>query len=300
MGTTSTLVDLSTHLADIVETMAASVIQVQGGRRPSSGVVYAADTILTTTRGLGREESPIVRTPDGRSVRTELSGWDPATGLAVLKGPELGLEPAAIAELPVRTGELALAIGRSWSNAITASAGLVAVIGGPLKTGRGQSIEQIIRTTAPMHSGFAGGAFVTAGGRLAGVATAASIRGLGVVIPASIAWETAAAVLQHGRPRLGYLGVGGQTVGLDRRQQAVAGRERAVLVVGVSPDSPADAAGVLTGDCLLELDGHPIASPDELLGLLVGARVGQTVVLRVIRGGVIVDLQVTVGERRPA
>src|SRR6186713_1126851 len=99
---------------------------------------------------------------------------------------------------PPRVGHLALAIARSWSNALTASAGIVAVIGGPLPTGRRRAIDEVIRTTAPMHDGFSGGAFVDAGGALIGVTTAARIRGLGVVIPASIAWKTAATVLEHG------------------------------------------------------------------------------------------------------
>ena len=94
-----------------------------------------------------------------------------------------------------RVGQLAVAVARSWSNNVTASAGIVSIIGGPLATGRRRSIEEVIRTTAPMHDGFAGGAFLGPDGGLLGIATAAAIRGLGVVIPAKIAWASAAAVL---------------------------------------------------------------------------------------------------------
>ena len=71
--------------------------------------------------------------------------------LAVLRTEGLALAPAAVAESPARVGHIALAVARSWSNALTASAGIVAVIGGPLRTGRGRELEQVIRVTAPLH-----------------------------------------------------------------------------------------------------------------------------------------------------
>jgi S1-C subfamily serine protease len=295
---TSSLVELSNQIADIVAAVAPSVVQVQGGARPASGVVYAPDVILTTIRALGREDGLHIRTLEGAQADAELTGWDPATGLAIIKGTGLKLQPVATSDTPARVGEVAIAIGRSWSNVATATMGIVAIVGGPLRTGRGRSIDQVIRTTAPMHGGFAGGAFVNAAGRVAGIATAATIRGLGVVIPTAIAWPTAASVLQHGRPKLGYLGLSGQPVRLDRRQRDVAGRPEAMLVLAVSPDGPADAAGVQVGDAIVTFDGQAVSSPDDLIGLLSGDRVGRTAPLRVIRGGSAVDLQVVVAERK--
>jgi S1-C subfamily serine protease len=293
----TTLLTISNQMADTVETIAPAVVQVQGRRRPASGVVYANDVVLTMARALGREDGLHVRTADGRTLDAELAGWDPATGLAVLRAPGLGVAPAAVAEIPARVGHLALAVARSWSNALTASAGVVSVIGGPLPTGRGRSIDQVIRTTAPMHDGFAGGAFADVTGRAIGIATAAEIRGLGVVIPAAIAWKTAAHVLEHGRSKRGYLGLAGQPVSLPDRQRGTDGREQALLVVGVTPGSPAEAAGLLVGDVMLEFDGHPVDAPDDLLELLTGDRVGTTVPVRVRRGAAIQELTVQVGER---
>src|SRR5207244_7968303 len=109
-------------------------------------------------------------------------------------------------------GHLALAVARSWSNAVTATAGIVSVIGGPLPTGRRRAIDEVIRTTAPMHDGFAGGAFLDTSGGLIGIATASEIRGLGVVIPAAIAWQTGATLLAHGGLKRGFLGIAGQPV----------------------------------------------------------------------------------------
>jgi S1-C subfamily serine protease len=293
----STLATLSNELADAVDRAAVFVVQVQGRRQPASGVVYAADVVVTTMRALGREDGLHIRTPDGRTFDAELAGWDPATHLAVLRAPGLDTGPATVATSPARVGHIALAVARSWSNVLTASHGIVAVIGGPLRTGRGREIDQVIRTTAPMHSGFAGGAFVDTGGQLIGIATAAEIRGLGVIIPASIAWKAADDVLRHGKLKRGYLGVAGQAVRLSDRQRDAAGADQGLLIVGLVAGSPAESAGLLVGDIVISFDGEAIAAPERLLDLLVGDRVGRSVPVRVLRGGAAQDIAVTVGER---
>jgi S1-C subfamily serine protease len=295
--TTDLLTTFSNQLADTVAAAAPSIVQVQGRRRPASGLVYADDVVLTTVRALGREDGLRVRRDDGRAFDAELAGWDPTTSLAALRVPGLGVQAIVPSAAPARVGHLAVAVARSWSNAVTASAGLVSVIGGPLPTGRRRAIDEVIRTSAPMHDGFAGGAFLDAGGRLIGVPTAASIRGLGVVIPVAIAWKTAETVLAHGKLKRGYLGIAGQPVALPDSQRGADGRDHALLVVGVTNGSPAAAAGVLVGDVLVDFDGHAIESPEDLLDLLVGDRVGREVRIRVMRGGAAFELAVTVGER---
>lgn len=298
------LTDFSNQIAEIVASAAPSVVQVRGRRTPASGLVYGDGIVVTTMRALGREDGLHVRVHDGTLLDAELAGWDPTTSLAALRVPGLtgrALQPAAT---PARVGHLALAVARSWSNAVTASAGIVSVIGGPLPTRRRRAIDQVIRTTAPMHSGFAGGALLDASGGLLGVATAAEIRGLGVVIPAAIAWKATAGVLEHGGVRRGYLGVAGQPVKLpdnQRRAGALGDRDEALLVVGVTPDGPAARAGVLVGDIIVAFDGQPVESPEDLLDLLTRDRVGRAVAVDLLRAGAPADLKITVGERpRPA
>jgi S1-C subfamily serine protease len=290
------LTTLSNAMADAVATAAPSVVQVQGRRRPASGLVYADGIVVTTMRAIGREDGLRVRRGDGEIVSAELAGWDPTTTLAVLRVGSLAAPPAKPAAAPPRVGQLALAVGRSWSNVVSASAGIVAVIGGPLRTGHRRAIDQVFRTTAPMHDGFAGGAFLDTAGALLGVATSTAIRGTAVVIPASIAWSTVAAVLEHGSPKRGYVGIAGQPVALPEGQQA-SGRTRALLVAAVTSAGPAAKAGVLVGDLIIALDGHDVASPEELFDLLLGDRVGRQVPLRVLRGGTELELPLTIGER---
>jgi S1-C subfamily serine protease len=118
-----------------------------------------------------------------------------------------------------------------------------------------------------------------------------------VVIPASIAWQTTAGVLEHGGLKRGYLGISGQTARLAANQKDAIGRDEALVVVGVPQGSPAAAAGLLVGDVLFELDGHAVGSPEHLLDLLAGYRVGREAALRVLRGGAATDVRVTIGER---
>ncbi|HEV8395897.1 MAG TPA: trypsin-like peptidase domain-containing protein [Vicinamibacterales bacterium] len=291
------ITELSNELADAVANAAPSVVQVHGRRRPASGLVYADGIVVTTMRAVGREDGLRVRTHAGDTLDATLAGWDPATSLAVLKVPGLTAAPFTPSATTVRVGHVALAVARSWSNAVTASAGIVAVIGGPLPTGRRRAIDQVIRTTAPMHDGFSGGAFLDASGALIGMTTAAAIRGFGVVIPAAIVWKTAAHVLEHGGSARGYLGIVGQPIRFPEGQAAANGREGGLLVSSVAPDGPAAKAGVLIGDVVLALDGAPVASPEDLLDLLTGSRVGQTATLQLLRGGSPTDVQVTIGAR---
>jgi len=291
----SSLSAFSNQLADAVEAAARSVVQVHGRRQPASGVVYADGVIVTTTRAIGREDGLTVRTPDGRTVEAELAGWDPATHLVALRAPGLDLPAAIPATTAPRVGHLAVAVARSWSNALTASTGIVSVIGGPLPTGRGRAIDEIIRTNATMHRGFAGGAFADTSGRLLGIATAAEIRGLGVIIPASIAWFTTANLLKHGRAKRGHLGVAGQAVRLSAAQAGIGGPAAGVLVVQVIEGSPAERAGLLVGDVLTALNDIALDSPGRLLEALGGLG-GQTATLRVLRGTAASDVSVALGE----
>jgi len=288
--------ELSNQIADLVARFAPSVVQVEGHGRPATGLVYGDDVVITTARAVGRDEHPRVRRHDGEVLNAEIAGWDPATRVVVLKAEGLNLPALTAGELP-RVGELAVAVARSWSNGITATAGLVSIIGGPLPTGRRRTLEQVIRTSAPMHEGFAGGGLLSVDGRLLGLTTAAAIRGLGVVIPAGIAWSTAAELLRRGTLKRGYLGIAAQPARVSDKQKGVAGVDRALLVVDVKADTPADAAGLFGGDLLLSLDGQSLSSPDELLDLLVGERVGKSIAARVLRGGVVTDLVVTAAER---
>jgi S1-C subfamily serine protease len=285
-------------LAAIVDIAAPLVVQVQGGRQPVSGVVYDSNAIVTSAHGIGREDGLKIRSNGSdTSVEADLAGWDPATGLAILRTRAAICAAApARGEREPRAGEIVMAVGRSWSNAVTASTGIVAVVGGPLRTGRRRQIPRVFRITARVHDGFAGGGIFDASGRLTGIATASAIRGFGVGIPVSIAWAAAAQVLASGTPRRGFVGLAAQRAELPASQRS-GELSHALVVVGVTPSSPAEAAGILVGDVILEFDGRPLERPDDLLDVLIARQVGESVVARILRGGSERRVTVTIAER---
>jgi S1-C subfamily serine protease len=249
--TNDLLSSFSNQLAEAVSGASPAVVQVQGRRRPASGLVYADNVVLTTVRALGREDGLHVRRDDGQTFEAELAGWDPATSLAVLRVTGLGTAAIAPATATPRVGHLALAVARSWSNAVTASGDRVGDRRSP-RTGRRHAIDQVIRTSAPMHDGFAGGAFVDTAGALLGVATAGKIRGLGVVVPVSIAWKQRQR-FSAGR-RAGTSGSPDNPSAFEN-QRAANGRSRLARRECHRRQSRREA-GVLVGD--VRLDGQAI------------------------------------------
>src|SRR6186997_256152 len=108
--TNELLTSFSDNFADIVDRAAPSVVQVQGRRRPASGLVYDSNVVLTTVRAVGRDARLRVRRHDGQTLDAELAGWDPATGLAVLRVGGLDVAPVTVSEDTARVGHIAVAV----------------------------------------------------------------------------------------------------------------------------------------------------------------------------------------------
>lgn len=291
------LSDYSNQLASLVDRTAASVVQVRGRHaRPSTGTVFAPERVVMAAHALDHRNGLTVRPAEGAPLPAELAGVDPSTDLAVLLVPGLAapvLQPSAEA----RVGGLAVSLGRTWSDAVAASVGIVSVVGGPLRTGRGPAIEQVIRADVRVHPLGAGGPLVDAAGAVLGVATGATLRGLPLFIPGAIAWRVAEALVAQGRIKRGYLGISAQPVHLPDAQRAGTAQDAGLLVVGVAGDSPA-ARTLLVGDVVIGFDGEAVRHHDDLLARLTGDRVGKTVPIEVIRGGEARTLSIEVAEQR--
>jgi S1-C subfamily serine protease len=297
MGMGHLLSDISGQLAELVEGAAAATVQVRGRHsRPASGTVCAAERVVMAAHALDHRNGLAVGVPGGQPLPAELAGVDPATDLAVLRVPGLAasaLAPAAA----VRVGSLAVSIGRTWSGAVAASAGIVSVVGGPLRTGRGPAIDQVIRADVRVHPLGAGGPLVDVSGGVLGVATGVSLRGLPLFIPGAIAWRVAEALSAQGRIKRGYLGLSAQPVHIPEAQRAGRVQETGLLVVGLAGDSPAERT-LLVGDVVVGFDGEAVRHHDDLLARLTGDRVGTTVPIEVIRGGEVQALPIEVAEQR--
>src|SRR5215510_14569763 len=116
MAMQSALTTFSNDLADAIAAAAPSVVQVHGRRRPASGVVYQQDVVVTSARAIGREDGLHVRRADGTVFDAELAGWDPTTGLAVLRVAGLGINALQPTDTAPRVGHFGIGIARSWSN----------------------------------------------------------------------------------------------------------------------------------------------------------------------------------------
>jgi len=211
---------------------------------------------------------------------------------------ELGVEAATPVEGEARVGQLALAIGRSGRDrGVKATFGIVGAVGGPLRTRWGGRLDRYIQTDATPYPGLSGGALVDVHGRVMGVVTSGTSRGIALAVPADLAWRTAAMLAEQGSVKRGYLGVLSQPVRLPESQKAGLEQNGGLLVGGVEEGSPADRGGVMLGDVMVSLEGHAVEDTEDLLSLLVGDRVGRGVTVEVLRGGELVTLQVAVGER---
>ena len=289
---------LSSSLADAVERVGPSLVLVNGRQRqPASGVVYAEDTVLTADHVLEREEDLTIQTHDGRTLAAQFVGRDPSSDLAVLKVAGLGLAPAATASEPARVGQFVLAVGRPTDSGPMASVGIVSAIGGPLRTGRGGTLEKYIRTDATPYPGFSGGPLIDTTGAVLGITTTGLAGGVALAVPAATAWRIADTLSKHGRVKRGYLGISSQPVYIPEGQRAGRTQETGLLIMRVENDSPAAKGGLLLGDILVALDGQPVHDADDLQALLAGDRVGKEINAEVIRGGKLETLKVTVGQR---
>lgn len=152
-----------------------------------------------------------------------------------------------------------------------------------------------IATDVVMYPGFSGGPLVSGDGLVYGINTSGFGRGISLSVPVKTIESTISTLLTHGRMRQGFLGVGVQPVRLP--EDLVEDQETGLLVVSVDQDSPAGQAKILVGDIIVTLDEESVSQVDELLSLLTGDRVGQTVSLEIIRGGVLQDTTVTIAER---
>jgi len=180
---------------------------------------------------------------------------------------------------------------------VQATLGIVSAVGGPFQTGIGGAIERYLQTDAVMYPGFSGGALVTAEGRVAGVMTSGLLRGVSLAVPTETVRRVVGTLLEHGRIRRGFLGVGAQTVPLPEAVAAQASQTTGLLVMSVEPGSPADQGGLLLGDTLLSLEGTSLQSMEDLFGALSGERVGKVAEIRLLRGGQLKSVKVTIGER---
>src|SRR3989449_2402549 len=297
----SAIAKYSDELAAAAAQAGPSVVAVYARRRiPSSSIYWRDGVVVTAEHTIRREDEIKVALPDGKRVAGQLAGRDPGTDLAVLRlesgkiqVPQFG-DPAHL-----KLANFVLALGRTRSGNLVASAGIIGGIGGEWRTWRGGRIDQSIRLDLALYPGFSGGPLVNVEGKVLGINTNGLGRGRAITIPVSTVNRTVEELLEKGHIARPYLGLAMQPVAIPEglRSKFKSAPAGGLMVIHVEAEGPADKAGIVLGDVIVELEGKPALDTENIQELLAAARIGQSVGATVMRAGVPVELSIKLGER---
>jgi S1-C subfamily serine protease len=294
----------SRAVIDVVDRVGPAVVRLDvlkgsDDRRQAgtgSGVVVAPDgLVLTNSHVVGGSPRVKVTTVEGRSFTARVVGDDPDTDLALVRvDAPVTLPSASLGDSKrLKRGQLVIAIGNPLGFESTVTTGVVSALGRSLHAQSGRLIDDLVQTDAALNPGNSGGPLVSSHGEVVGINTAVIMGAQGICF--AVASNTANFVLgelvRHGRVRRAYIGIAAQQFAVSRRLRHTAGLEQdsAVMVASVEPGSPADRAGLASGDIILTLDGVPVTGADDLIRMLAGDKIGRAVEVKFRRGG---------GERR--
>lgn len=268
-----------------------------------SGVIMTrSGYILTNQHVINGADEVLISLPDGRSSEAELIGQDRESDIAVLHIPLKGLQSIQIAndKDKVQVGDIALAIGNPLNVGQTVTMGIISA------TGRNRvglnTFENFLQTDAAINPGNSGGALINANGDLIGINTAifsqsGGSQGIGFAIPASLAVDIMQEIVETGKVSRGWLGVEGTEITAKAAMASGNPNIRGVLVVGVFIDSPADLAGVQTGDIITAINNQTVFRVRNVLENIAGHKPGDEITISLLRNGKPIDVALVTTER---
>jgi S1-C subfamily serine protease len=270
-----------------------------------SGVVISPDgLILTNSHVVEGARELRLTDPEGRSMEARLIGEDADTDLALLRAGATRDLPSAVLgdSKKLRRGQLAVAIGNPLGFESTVTAGVISALGRSLRARTGRLIEDVIQTDAALNPGNSGGPLVSSRGEVIGINTAviAGAQGICFAVASNTAQYVLSEILQHGRVRRAFIGVAAQTVAVPRRQARAARIENGfgAMITATEPNGPAAAAGLMSYDVIVRLDGRLVTGVDDLVRLLNAERIGNAVTFEVLRRGQLRSFELRPAERR--
>lgn len=257
-----------------------------------SGVIIDAKNgiVLTNHHVVNGADEITVGMEDGRNFTATLVGSDPDVDIAVLKIDAKNLHSVKLADSEkLEVGDYVVAIGNPFGLGQTVTTGIVSALG---RTGLGiEGYENFIQTDASINPGNSGGALVNLRGELVGVNTAILAPsggnvGIGFAIPINMAKASIDQILEHGEVRRGQLGIVIQDLTSELADAFNVGKhQRGAVIAEVQTDSAAEKAGLKVGDVVVELDGKDILSSAQLRNAVGLKRVGDRIVVTVLREG---------------
>ena len=269
-----------------------------------SGVIISSDGyIVTNNHVIENATSLTVILNTGTEYPAKLIGRDPSTDIAVIKIDAQNLIFAQMgSSSSLRVGETAVAIGNPLGQefAGTTTQGIISGLN------RSVTVENktmnLIQTDAAINPGNSGGALVNEYGALIGINTvkisSETLEGLGFAIPIDEAKPIIQELITNGyvtgRP---VIGIGGRAVTEDDAKAY--NMKVGVYVSSMTPNGPAYLAGIKIGDIIVECDGEPIETVDDINEIKNKKNPGDELALKVYRKGKYVDLKVVLGEESP-
>ena len=269
----------------------------QERRMPSLGsglIVDARGYILTNNHVVDGAEKFAVTLHDSREYRggdVELVGKDPRTDLAVLRVKTAeDFQPAKLGRSEdVKVGDWAIAIGNPFGFEGTVTAGIISAKGRTnIALREGATQQDYLQTDAAINTGNSGGPLVNSDGEVIGINTAISTgtgfsAGVGFAIPIDLARTVFPQLIEKGKVERGWLGVYIQPLTADMKE--VLGVEHGLIVNEVIEASPAEKAGLVARDVIVEFDGKPVASLPDLQGSVAVFPVGGEATMKIFRDG---------------
>ncbi|MGH8140730.1 MAG: DegQ family serine endoprotease [Steroidobacteraceae bacterium] len=256
-----------------------------------SGVIFDAKSgyIVTNAHVVENASEITVTLQDGRDLKADIVGSDEPSDVAVLKVKTDSLTQIALGDsAKVEVGDFVVAIGNPFGLQHTVTSG---IISGLSRSGiNPDGYEDFIQTDASINPGNSGGALVNLKGELIGINTAILSRsggniGIGFAIPVNMAHSVMDQLVKFGSVKRGLLGVSMYTVTPDIAQSLGLANAQGALVSQVVDGSPAEKAGIHTGDVITSVNGQAVKSNGELRNAIGLMRVGDKLEIGLVREG---------------
>jgi len=265
-----------------------------------SGVIVTKDGyILTNNHVVDGADEVKVALQDGREFNAKVIGRDPKSDVAVVKIEAKDLPAVPMADSDkIEVGDIVLAIGNPFGIGQTVTTGIVSATD---RGNMGLDYEDFIQTDAAINPGNSGGALVDVEGRLIGINTAILSRsggnqGIGFAIPVNLARDVMTSLVKDGHVTRGYLGVMIQDVTPALAKEFNLDESTGALVGDVTPNSPAERAGIKSGDVILDFNGKKVSDSRHLKLEAARTQPGETVPVKILRDGATKTVEVKVKE----
>jgi serine protease Do len=268
-----------------------------------SGVIVRPDGyILTNNHVVQGAQTIKVTLLSGKVLTGKIIGTDPIADLAVIKVTPS--EPLPAAQLgssrDLQVGQLAIAIGNPFGLGSTVTTGVISALNRNIQLPN-LIVENLIQTSALINPGNSGGALVDSAGRVIGINTAIipNAQGIGFAIPSDLARSEMQQLISLGRIVRPWVGVvyGGDVDAQTARAYNL-GTTHGVLVQSVEPGSPAEKAGIASGDIITSVGPDEVDSWSDFVRNVIDKKIGETVTLTVVRGKAVRKVPVVLAERR--